>query len=127
MQSSWVARRRAAAPGSSPAWPSLAGLQQATSAGTASPSHPEADRPHYRASLLISTHVLGPPTHAPAPLRRQPNHPIGIIKSAIYDYFEREHPGVFHTYDDLYPVVSAHAVRLGACVVLSCFLLLIQR
>lgn len=42
---------------------------------------------------------------------RQPNHPISIIKNAIYEYFEKEHPGVFHTYDDLYPVVSAKAVR----------------
>jgi phenylalanyl-tRNA synthetase alpha chain len=26
-------------------------------------------------------------------LHHQPNHPIGIIKQAIYDYFEKEHPG----------------------------------
>lgn len=28
---------------------------------------------------------------------------------AIYDYFEKSSPGVFKTFDDLYPVVSTHA------------------
>lgn len=26
-------------------------------------------------------------------LHHQPNHPIGIIKSAIYSYFDAAHPG----------------------------------
>jgi phenylalanyl-tRNA synthetase alpha chain len=27
-------------------------------------------------------------------LHHQPSHPIGIIKQAIYDFFEKNHPGV---------------------------------
>mmetsp|Transcript_17683 Transcript_17683/g.49471 ORF Transcript_17683/g.49471 Transcript_17683/m.49471 type:complete len:330 (+) Transcript_17683:116-1105(+) len=42
-------------------------------------------------------------------LHQRPDHPLGIIKSAIADYFEIERPGVFKTFDDMYPVVSAKA------------------
>ncbi|KAK9823346.1 hypothetical protein WJX72_002080 [[Myrmecia] bisecta] len=42
-------------------------------------------------------------------LHRRPDHPLGIIKSAIYDYFQQEHPGRFTHFDDLYPVVSVKA------------------
>lgn len=42
-------------------------------------------------------------------LHLQEDHPIGIIKSAIYDYFDCQHPGAFTKYDDLHPVVSARA------------------
>eukprot|EP00879_Flechtneria_rotunda_P002275 GHRR01002466.1.p1 GENE.GHRR01002466.1~~GHRR01002466.1.p1 ORF type:complete len:460 (+),score=170.06 GHRR01002466.1:209-1588(+) len=42
-------------------------------------------------------------------LHHQPNHPIGIIKQAIYDYFEQLYPGLFKTFDDLYPVVTTVA------------------
>ncbi|KAG1672820.1 hypothetical protein FOA52_004624 [Chlamydomonas sp. UWO 241] len=42
-------------------------------------------------------------------LHRQPSHPIGIIKQAIYDYFEASAPGKFKTHDELFPVVTATA------------------
>lgn len=42
-------------------------------------------------------------------LHHQPNHPIGIIKQAIYDYFVNQYPGEFTTFDDLFPVVSCEA------------------
>jgi phenylalanyl-tRNA synthetase alpha chain len=32
-------------------------------------------------------------------LHHQPNHPIGIIKQAIYDYFEAKSPGTFSKLD----------------------------
>lgn len=44
-----------------------------------------------------------------ANLHQQPTHPIGIIKAAIYQYFESSHPGLFRTFDDLHPVVSTRA------------------
>ena len=46
-----------------------------------------------------------------ANLHRRPDHPICIIKEAIYAYFDTNHPNVFSKFDDLHPVVSAHAVR----------------
>lgn len=42
-------------------------------------------------------------------LHMKPSHPIGIIKEAIYGYFESRHPGQFNTFDDLVPVVSTTA------------------
>jgi hypothetical protein len=42
-------------------------------------------------------------------LHQQTGHPIGIIKQAIYDYFDKQHPGVFKKFDDLYPIVSTTA------------------
>lgn len=42
-------------------------------------------------------------------LHHQANHPIGIIKQAIYDYFTAQQPGVFTAFDDLFPVVSCEA------------------
>lgn len=49
------------------------------------------------------THSSPPRTH------RQPNHPICIIKTAIYDYFDAQQPG-FAKHDELYPIVSVKAV-----------------
>ena len=46
-----------------------------------------------------------------ANLHRRPDHPICIIKEAIYAYFDTNHPTVFTKFDDLHPVVSAYAVR----------------
>lgn len=43
-------------------------------------------------------------------LHHQPDHPIGIIKDAIYSYFHETYPGVFSTADDLYPIVASKAV-----------------
>ncbi|GFR48980.1 hypothetical protein Agub_g10998 [Astrephomene gubernaculifera] len=42
-------------------------------------------------------------------LHRQADHPIGIIKQAIYDYFESRNPGLFQKFDDRYPIVSTRA------------------
>jgi len=39
-------------------------------------------------------------------LHQQRDHPIGVIKQAIYDYFDKNHPGKFTKIDDLFPVVS---------------------
>ena len=44
---------------------------------------------------------------------RRPNHPLCIIKSAIYDYFEHNYPGTFRTFDDRNPVVTLNAVSVG--------------
>ena len=46
-----------------------------------------------------------------ANLHRRPDHPICIIKEAIYSFFDERRPGVFSKLDDLHPVVSAYAVR----------------
>jgi hypothetical protein len=43
-------------------------------------------------------------------LHQQAGHPIGIIKGAIYDYFDTQHPSLFAKFDDLAPVVTAKAV-----------------
>jgi len=48
-------------------------------------------------------------------LHMKPAHPIGIIKDAIYSYFDRTYPGVFTKFDDLHPIVSARAVSSDKC------------
>ncbi|KAL6752394.1 hypothetical protein V8C86DRAFT_2755451 [Haematococcus lacustris] len=42
-------------------------------------------------------------------LHQQKDHPIGIIKQAIYDYFDKTYPNTFDKLDDLYPVVTTKA------------------
>ncbi|KAI7835962.1 hypothetical protein COHA_010161 [Chlorella ohadii] len=42
-------------------------------------------------------------------LHQQPSHPLGILKGAIYDYFDAQHPGTFTKFDGLAPVVAAKA------------------
>lgn len=42
-------------------------------------------------------------------LHKTQNHPLCLIREAIYDYFNTKHPNVFKSYDDLYPVVSCKA------------------
>ena len=49
-----------------------------------------------------------------ANLHRRPDHPICIIKEAIYSFFDERHPGVFSKLDGMHPVVTAYAVRLLA-------------
>ena len=44
-----------------------------------------------------------------ANLHLQPDHPICVIKQAIYSYFDETYPGAFRTFDALPPVVSAKA------------------
>ena len=43
-------------------------------------------------------------------LHLRPDHPLGILKDAIYSYFDQQFPGVYKKFDDLYPVVSTQAV-----------------
>eukprot|EP00798_Chlamydomonas_sp_ICE-L_P018591 gene18591-25103_t len=42
-------------------------------------------------------------------LHQNVDHPLGIIKAAISNYFEQRNPGVFTVMDDLYPVVTTIA------------------
>lgn len=56
-------------------------------------------------------------------LHHIPSHPIGIIKEAIYGYFDRNYPDTFTKFDDLHPVVTATAVRCLMTVVVSIHLL----
>lgn len=44
-----------------------------------------------------------------ANLHHIPTHPLGIIKEAIYGYFDRHYPDTFVKFDDLHPVVKATA------------------
>lgn len=40
-------------------------------------------------------------------LHHRKDHPLGIIKEAIFQYFEQKTPGKFKFFEDLYPVVTA--------------------
>ncbi|XP_078447232.1 phenylalanyl-tRNA synthetase class IIc family protein [Wolffia australiana] len=42
-------------------------------------------------------------------LHRRDNHPLGILKNAINDYFDSKYPGKFVKFDDLCPIVSTTA------------------
>ena len=46
-------------------------------------------------------------------LHQQPGHPIGMIKGAIYDFFDTKHPDAFKKFDNLQPLVTAPAVSLS--------------
>lgn len=39
-------------------------------------------------------------------LHRRDNHPLGILKNTIYDYFDKSFPSQFVKFDDLCPLVS---------------------
>ncbi|GJM95518.1 hypothetical protein PR202_ga12262 [Eleusine coracana subsp. coracana] len=39
-------------------------------------------------------------------LHRRDNHPLGILKNTIYDYFDKNFAGQFDKFDDLCPVVA---------------------
>ncbi|KAL3351951.1 hypothetical protein AABB24_020178 [Solanum stoloniferum] len=39
-------------------------------------------------------------------LHRRNQHPLGILKNAIYDYFDTNYPDKFDKFDDLCPIVS---------------------
>ncbi|XXG81810.1 hypothetical protein AAC387_Pa09g2375 [Persea americana] len=43
-------------------------------------------------------------------LHRRDHHPIGILKNAIYDYFDTNYPNSFLKFDDLCPIVPVKAV-----------------
>ncbi len=51
---------------------------------------------------------------------RQPNHPICIIKEAIIEYLEKNYPGRYTSFDDLYPIVSTKAVSQSVLQFLPC-------
>eukprot|EP01025_Chloroclados_australasicus_P031568 TRINITY_DN318_c0_g1_i1.p1 TRINITY_DN318_c0_g1~~TRINITY_DN318_c0_g1_i1.p1 ORF type:complete len:419 (+),score=43.41 TRINITY_DN318_c0_g1_i1:67-1323(+) len=42
-------------------------------------------------------------------LHQQENHPLCIIKDAIYSYFDDNYAGQFDKFDDLYPIVTTKA------------------
>ena len=43
-------------------------------------------------------------------LHKRPDHPLGIIKAVIGDYFDEKFgKGELATFDDMYPIVTAHA------------------
>lgn len=43
-------------------------------------------------------------------LHRRDQHPLGIIKNAIYDYFDTNYSNKFNKFDDLSPIVSLKQV-----------------
>ncbi|KAJ8621437.1 hypothetical protein MRB53_029966 [Persea americana] len=43
-------------------------------------------------------------------LHRRDRHPIGILKNAIYDYFDTNYPNSFLKFNDLCPIVPVKAV-----------------
>ena len=54
-------------------------------------------------------------------LHRRPTHPLGILKNAIFDYFDTNYPNKFDKFDDLCPIVSAKEVT--GYYLLSCLLI----
>ncbi|XAR59403.1 Phenylalanine--tRNA ligase [Bertholletia excelsa] len=42
-------------------------------------------------------------------LHRRDQHPLGILKNAIYNYFDINYPNTFDKFDDLCPIVSVKA------------------
>jgi len=49
-----------------------------------------------------------------ANLHTRADHPLGIIKNAIYQYMDSTASGPYRTFDDLYPIVTTQ-VRLEQC------------
>lgn len=56
-------------------------------------------------------------------LHRRDQHPLGILKNAIYDYFDTNYPNKFDKFDDLCPIVSVKQVVLSRTS-RNCFLVL---
>jgi len=44
-------------------------------------------------------------------LHRRDKHPIGILKNAIYDYFDSNYSNKFEKFEDLSPIVTTKQVR----------------
>jgi hypothetical protein len=42
-------------------------------------------------------------------LHRQKSHPLGTIREAIYEYFDKQHKDSFNKFDDLLPIVSVQS------------------
>ena len=49
-------------------------------------------------------------------LHRRDNHPLGILKNTIYDYFDKNFTGQFDKFDDLCPLVSVKQVWGTNCM-----------
>ncbi|ONM38428.1 Phenylalanine--tRNA ligase chloroplastic/mitochondrial [Zea mays] len=47
-------------------------------------------------------------------LHRRENHPLGILKNTIYDYFDKNFTGQFDKFDDLCPLVSVKQIRTSS-------------
>lgn len=45
-------------------------------------------------------------------LHRRDNHPLGILKNEIYNYFDTNYSNKFNKFDDLSPIVSVKEVSL---------------
>lgn len=45
-------------------------------------------------------------------LHRRDNHPLGILKNEIYNYFDTNYSNKFIKFDDLSPIVSVKEVSL---------------
>lgn len=45
-------------------------------------------------------------------LHRRNQHPLGILKNAIYEYFDTTYPNKFDKFDDLCPIVTVKQVCL---------------
>jgi hypothetical protein len=45
-------------------------------------------------------------------LHRRDQHPIGILKNAIHEYFDTSYPNKFDKFDDLCPIVSVKQVSV---------------
>ncbi|KAE8686094.1 Phenylalanine--tRNA ligase [Hibiscus syriacus] len=48
-------------------------------------------------------------------LHRRNNHPLGILKNGIYEYFDTNYPTMFDKFDDLCPIVSVKQIT-EACL-----------
>lgn len=44
-------------------------------------------------------------------LHKRDHHPLGILRNAIYDYFDTNYPNKFDKFNDLCPIVST--ITLG--------------
>lgn len=51
-------------------------------------------------------------------LHRRDRHPIGILKNAIYEYFDTNYSNKFDKFDDLCPLVSLKQVGQGSVNIL---------
>ena len=49
-------------------------------------------------------------------LHRRDQHPIGILKNAIYEYFDTSYPNKFDKFDDLCPIVTVKQVLVQVCI-----------
>lgn len=47
-------------------------------------------------------------------LHRKDNHPLGILKNEIYNYFDTHYSNKFDKFDDLSPIVSVKEVSFLA-------------